>query len=87
MWPLRAVPNGFNEEGSPTNFTIFAQPYHEEEIILLATALQDAVGLHAMVPPSLDDEPKSKEESETLKEAAADRAKQREEAAESKPKL
>jgi Asp-tRNA(Asn)/Glu-tRNA(Gln) amidotransferase A subunit family amidase len=48
------VPNGFSETGSPTNMTIFAQPYREMEILALAKAFQDAAGFHLARPTRLD---------------------------------
>jgi hypothetical protein len=53
-YPAINVPNGFSETGSPTNFTIFAQPYREMEIIALAKAYQDVAGFHLMKPAKLD---------------------------------
>jgi Asp-tRNA(Asn)/Glu-tRNA(Gln) amidotransferase A subunit family amidase len=52
-YPAINVPNGFSETGSPTNFTIFAQPYHEMEIIALAKAYQDVAGFHLIKPAKL----------------------------------
>jgi Asp-tRNA(Asn)/Glu-tRNA(Gln) amidotransferase A subunit family amidase len=53
-YPAINVPNGFGPTGSPTNFTIFAQPYREMEIIALAKAYQDAAGFHLKRPRALD---------------------------------
>jgi Asp-tRNA(Asn)/Glu-tRNA(Gln) amidotransferase A subunit family amidase len=53
-YPAINVPNGFGPTGSPTNFTIFAQPYREMEIIALAKAYQDAAGFHLKRPSALD---------------------------------
>lgn len=56
-YPAMNVPNGFGETGSPTNFVIFAQPYHEAEIIAVAKAYQDVAGFHLMKPAKLDQAP------------------------------
>jgi Asp-tRNA(Asn)/Glu-tRNA(Gln) amidotransferase A subunit family amidase len=53
-YPAINVPNGFSETGSPTNMTIFAQPYREMEILALAKAFQDAAGFHLARPTRLD---------------------------------
>jgi len=53
-YPAMNVPNGFGETGSPTNFVVFAQPFHEAEIIALVKAYQDAAGFHLMKPTKLD---------------------------------
>jgi Asp-tRNA(Asn)/Glu-tRNA(Gln) amidotransferase A subunit family amidase len=52
-YPAINVPNGFSATGSPTNFTIFARPYGEMEILALAKAYQDAAGFHLQGPPKL----------------------------------
>jgi Asp-tRNA(Asn)/Glu-tRNA(Gln) amidotransferase A subunit family amidase len=53
-YPAMNVPNGFGETGSPTNFVVYAQPFHEAEIIALVKAYQDAAGFHLMKPSKLD---------------------------------
>jgi Asp-tRNA(Asn)/Glu-tRNA(Gln) amidotransferase A subunit family amidase len=53
-YPAINVPNGFSETGSPTNMTIFAQPYREMEILALAKAFQDAAKFHLARPIRLD---------------------------------
>jgi Asp-tRNA(Asn)/Glu-tRNA(Gln) amidotransferase A subunit family amidase len=53
-YPAINLPNGFSETGSPTNMTIFAQPYREMEILALAKAFQDAAGFHRARPTRLD---------------------------------
>ena len=53
-YPAINVPNGFSETGSPTNMTIFAQPYREMEILALAKAFQDAAKFHLARPTRLD---------------------------------
>jgi Asp-tRNA(Asn)/Glu-tRNA(Gln) amidotransferase A subunit family amidase len=53
-YPAINLPNGFSETGSPTNMTIFAQPFREMEILALAKAYQDAAKFHLKRPPRLD---------------------------------
>lgn len=53
-YPAINLPNGFGETGSPTNATIFAQPFREAEIIAVAKAYQDAAGFHLKRPSKLD---------------------------------
>jgi Asp-tRNA(Asn)/Glu-tRNA(Gln) amidotransferase A subunit family amidase len=52
-YPAINVPNGFAATGTPTNATIYAQPYRELEILALAKAYQDAAR-HHLVKPRLD---------------------------------
>jgi len=56
-FPAMNVPNGFGESGSPTNFTVFAQPFREAEIIALVKAYQDVAGFHLIKPTKLDQKP------------------------------
>jgi len=56
-YPAINLPNGFGENGSPTNATIFAQPFREAEIIAVAKAYQDAAGFHLKKPANLDAAP------------------------------
>jgi hypothetical protein len=65
-YPAVNVPNGFDSRGSPTNFTIFAQPYKEDIVLGVAKIAQDAMGYHVMIPPKLNDAPLSEEEKEKL---------------------
>jgi Asp-tRNA(Asn)/Glu-tRNA(Gln) amidotransferase A subunit family amidase len=58
-YPAINVPNGFSETGSPTNFVIYAQPFHEQEILSLAKAYQDAAGWHLKKPAKLDEPSKT----------------------------
>jgi Asp-tRNA(Asn)/Glu-tRNA(Gln) amidotransferase A subunit family amidase len=51
-YPAINLPNGFAETGTPTNATIYAQPYREHEILALAKAYQD-VARHHLVRPRL----------------------------------
>ena len=56
-YPAMNVPNGFGENGNPTNATIFAQPFREGEIIALTKAYQDAAGHHLKKPTKIDAPP------------------------------
>ena len=47
-YPAINVPNGFDDRGSPTNFTIFAQPYREEVVLAVAQIYQDRAGFHTV---------------------------------------
>jgi Asp-tRNA(Asn)/Glu-tRNA(Gln) amidotransferase A subunit family amidase len=53
-YPAINVPNGFAENGSPTNVTLFARPFDEMELLALAKAYQDAAGFHLKRPTALD---------------------------------
>ncbi len=53
-YPAINIPNGFGETGSPTNATLFAQPFREMEILAVAKAYQDAAGFHLKKPVKLD---------------------------------
>jgi Asp-tRNA(Asn)/Glu-tRNA(Gln) amidotransferase A subunit family amidase len=53
-YPAINLPNGFADTGTPTNATIFAQPYRELEILALARAYQDKAGWHLRKPTKLD---------------------------------
>jgi Asp-tRNA(Asn)/Glu-tRNA(Gln) amidotransferase A subunit family amidase len=53
-YPAINLPNGFSDTGTPTNATIYAQPYRELEIIALARAYQDAAKHHLVKPAKLD---------------------------------
>jgi hypothetical protein len=74
-YPAVNVPNGFDRKGSPTNFTIFAQPYREDIVLGVAKIAQDAMGYHVMIPPKLEDAPLSEEEKEKL--VAAEKAEEK----------
>ncbi|MEO8680903.1 MAG: amidase [Vicinamibacterales bacterium] len=56
-YPAINLPNGFGEHGSPTNATIFAQPFREADILAVAKAYQDAAGFHLKKPTKLDQAP------------------------------
>ncbi|HEY2015763.1 MAG TPA: amidase [Bryobacteraceae bacterium] len=49
-YPALAVPNGFNESGSPGTITIYGRPFNEAEILALGKAYQDAAGFHLKHP-------------------------------------
>ena len=49
-YPAINLPNGFADTGTPTNATIYAQPYRELEILALAKAYQDAARHHLVKP-------------------------------------
>ncbi len=53
-YPAINVPNGFSDNGQPTNVTFFARPFGETELLALAKAYQDAAGFHLMHPKRLD---------------------------------
>jgi Asp-tRNA(Asn)/Glu-tRNA(Gln) amidotransferase A subunit family amidase len=52
-YPAINIPNGFGDNGSPTNVTFFARPFGEMELLALAKAYQDAAGFH-LKHPALD---------------------------------
>ena len=52
-YPAVNLPNGFADTGTPTNATIYAQPYRELEVIAVAKAYQDATR-HHLVKPRLE---------------------------------
>ena len=53
-YPAINIPNGFAENGSPTNAVIYGRPFGEMEVIALAKAYQDAAGFHLKRPTALD---------------------------------
>jgi Asp-tRNA(Asn)/Glu-tRNA(Gln) amidotransferase A subunit family amidase len=53
-YPAINLPNGFADTGTPTNATIYAQPYRELEVLALARAYQDAAKHHLVKPGKLD---------------------------------
>jgi Asp-tRNA(Asn)/Glu-tRNA(Gln) amidotransferase A subunit family amidase len=53
-YPAINVPNGFAENGQPTNVTFFARPFGETAMLALARAYQDAAGFHLKRPTKLD---------------------------------
>jgi Asp-tRNA(Asn)/Glu-tRNA(Gln) amidotransferase A subunit family amidase len=52
-YPAINVPNGFSDNGQPTNVTFFARPFGETELLALAKAYQDAAGFHLQRPAKL----------------------------------
>jgi Asp-tRNA(Asn)/Glu-tRNA(Gln) amidotransferase A subunit family amidase len=53
-YPAINVPNGFAENGSPTNAVFYGRPFGEMDVIALAKAYQDAAGFHLKRPTALD---------------------------------
>jgi Asp-tRNA(Asn)/Glu-tRNA(Gln) amidotransferase A subunit family amidase len=53
-YPAINIPNGFAENGQPTNVTFFARPFGETELLALAVAYQEAAGFHKVRPTKLD---------------------------------
>src|SRR6478736_4523362 len=53
-YPAINIPNGFAENGSPTNAVIYGRPFGEMEVIALAKAYQDAAGFHLKRPTALN---------------------------------
>jgi Asp-tRNA(Asn)/Glu-tRNA(Gln) amidotransferase A subunit family amidase len=53
-YPAINIPNGFSENGQPTNATFYARPFGETELLALAKAYQDATGFHLQQPMKLD---------------------------------
>jgi Asp-tRNA(Asn)/Glu-tRNA(Gln) amidotransferase A subunit family amidase len=51
-YPALNMPNGFNDAPvpTPTNFTLFARPFHEMELLALGKAYQDAAGFASKHP-------------------------------------
>lgn len=48
--PAVVVPNGFDEEGSPTSISLIGNIFEESKILRLAKAYQDATGHHLQHP-------------------------------------
>jgi len=48
--PAVVVPNGFDEEGSPTSISFIGNIFEESKILRLAKAYQDATGYHLQHP-------------------------------------
>jgi Asp-tRNA(Asn)/Glu-tRNA(Gln) amidotransferase A subunit family amidase len=53
-YPAINIPNGFADNGSPTNVTFFARPFGEMELLALAKAYQDAAGFHTKRPAAME---------------------------------
>ena len=49
--PLVVLPNGFNEKGSPTSFSIIGRLFQEGTILAIANAYQKATAFETMKPP------------------------------------
>ena len=49
--PLVVLPNGFNEKGSPTSFSIIGRLFQEGTILAIANAYQKATAFETMRPP------------------------------------
>jgi Asp-tRNA(Asn)/Glu-tRNA(Gln) amidotransferase A subunit family amidase len=54
-YPAINIPNGFADNGSPTNVTFFARPFGEMELLALAKAYQDAARFHLKHPTAIED--------------------------------
>jgi Asp-tRNA(Asn)/Glu-tRNA(Gln) amidotransferase A subunit family amidase len=52
--PAINVPNGFSENGQPTNVVFYGRPFGEMEILVLAKSYQDAAQHHTKRPMRLD---------------------------------
>lgn len=52
-YPAINIPNGFSDNGQPTNATFFARPFREMELLALAKAYQDAAQFHVQKPTKL----------------------------------
>ncbi len=52
-YPAINIPNGFSDNGQPTNATFFARPFREMDLIALAKAYQDAAQFHLQKPTKL----------------------------------
>ncbi|WP_194775091.1 amidase [Pararhodonellum marinum] len=52
--PALCLPNGFNENGSPTSITFLANLFEEEKLIMLGKAYQDATEWQQKRPPLFD---------------------------------
>ncbi len=53
-YPAINIPNGFGDNGSPTNVTFFARPFGEMELLALAKGYQDAAGFHTKRPAAME---------------------------------
>ncbi|HMD33779.1 MAG TPA: amidase [Vicinamibacterales bacterium] len=52
-YPAVNIPNGFADNGQPTNAVFYGRPFKELEILALAKAYQDAAGFHLKHPTRL----------------------------------
>lgn len=53
-YPAINIPNGFSDNGQPTNATFFARPFREMDLLALAKAYQDAAKFHLEKPAKLN---------------------------------
>jgi Asp-tRNA(Asn)/Glu-tRNA(Gln) amidotransferase A subunit family amidase len=53
-YPAINVPNGFAENGQPTNVTFYARPFADASLLALAKAYQDSAKFHLVKPTKLD---------------------------------
>ncbi len=61
-YPALAMPNGFNENGTPSSIILYGRPFTESKILALGKAWQDATTFHHQHPnleaqPPLDPAP------------------------------
>jgi Asp-tRNA(Asn)/Glu-tRNA(Gln) amidotransferase A subunit family amidase len=49
-YPAVNLPNGFTEDGNPTNIAIYAPPFREAQVLALAKAYQDVARFHVRIP-------------------------------------
>ncbi len=49
--PCVVLPNGFNEQGSPTSITFTGHLYDEATLLAVARAYQEATNWHLRLPP------------------------------------
>ena len=52
--PALCLPNGFNEQGSPTSITLLANLFEEEKLVMLGHLIQTASDWQAKRPPMFD---------------------------------
>ncbi|WP_339875617.1 amidase [uncultured Algoriphagus sp.] len=52
--PALCLPNGFNEQGSPTSITLLANLFEEEKLVMLGHLIQSASDWQAKRPPMFD---------------------------------
>jgi len=55
-YPALAMPNGFNDNGTPGSIIFYGRPFNELQILALGKAYQDASGFH-LKHPNLDTQP------------------------------
>jgi Asp-tRNA(Asn)/Glu-tRNA(Gln) amidotransferase A subunit family amidase len=52
--PCVVVPNGFDEDGSPTSISFIGGAFDEAEVLAVARAYQEASGFHLTHPPGFE---------------------------------